>query len=308
MSYIIEATNLSKKYGQHQAVNNINFKVKKGGMFAFLGLNGAGKSTTINILCSIIKKDEGQIIIDGKDLDKESHLIKEKIGIVFQRSVLDEQLTVIQNLESRASLYQLTKKESQQRIKYLVEILTLEDILNRPYGKLSGGQKRKVDIARALIHEPKILFLDEPTTGLDPNTRITVWEILHKLIKEKDLTIFLTTHYMEEVVMANHVIILDEGKIVAEGSPDTLKDQYATDLLRIIASKNSKINQLLEENKITYQYDKESYHIPVKNSKEAFKIIQLNPDLLNNFEVLKGNMDQVFLKVTGKKLEGSHAK
>lgn len=308
MSYIIEATNLSKKYGKHQAVNNINFKVKKGGMFAFLGLNGAGKSTTINILCSIIKKDEGQIIIDGKDLDKESHLIKEKIGIVFQRSVLDEQLTVIQNLESRASLYQLTKKESQQRIKYLVEILTLEDILNRPYGKLSGGQKRKVDIARALIHEPKILFLDEPTTGLDPNTRITVWEILHKLIKEKDLTIFLTTHYMEEVVMANHVIILDEGKIVAEGSPDTLKDQYATDLLRIIASKNSKINQLLEENKITYQYDKESYHIPVKNSKEAFKIIQLNPDLLNNFEVLKGNMDQVFLKVTGKKLEGSHAK
>ena len=308
MSYIIEATNLSKKYGKHQAVNNINFKVKKGGMFAFLGLNGAGKSTTINILCSIIKKDEGQIIIDGKDLDKESHLIKEKIGIVFQRSVLDEQLTVIQNLESRASLYQLTKKESQQRIKYLVEILTLEDILNRPYGKLSGGQKRKVDIARALIHEPKILFLDEPTTGLDPNTRITVWEILHKLIKEKDLTIFLTTHYMEEVVMANHVIILDEGKIVAEGSPDTLKDQYATDLLRIIASKNLKINQLLEENKITYQYDKESYHIPVKNSKEAFKIIQLNPDLLNNFEVLKGNMDQVFLKVTGKKLEGSHAK
>ena len=308
MSYIIETTNLSKKYGQHQAVSNINFKVKKGGMFAFLGLNGAGKSTTINILCSIIKKDEGQIIIDGKDLDKESHLIKEKIGIVFQRSVLDEQLTVIQNLESRASLYQLTKKESQQRIKYLVEILTLEDILNRPYGKLSGGQKRKVDIARALIHEPKILFLDEPTTGLDPNTRITVWEILHKLIKEKDLTIFLTTHYMEEVVMANHVVILDEGKIVAEGSPDTLKDQYATDLLRIIASKNPKINQLLEENKITYQYDKESYHIPVKNSKEAFNIIQLNPDLLNNFEVLKGNMDQVFLKVTGKKLEGLHAK
>ncbi len=308
MSYIIETTNLSKKYGQHQAVSNINFKVKRGGMFAFLGLNGAGKSTTINILCSIIKKDEGQIIIDGKDLDKESHLIKEKIGIVFQRSVLDEQLTVIQNLESRASLYQLTKKESQQRIKYLVEILTLEDILNRPYGKLSGGQKRKVDIARALIHEPKILFLDEPTTGLDPNTRITVWEILHKLIKEKDLTIFLTTHYMEEVVMANHVVILDEGKIVAEGSPDTLKDQYATDLLRIIASKNPKINQLLEENKITYQYDKESYHIPVKNSKEAFKIIQLNPDLLNNFEVLKGNMDQVFLKVTGKKLEGLHAK
>ena len=308
MSYIIETTNLSKKYGQHQAVSNINFKVKRGGMFAFLGLNGAGKSTTINILCSIIKKDEGQIIIDGKDLDKESHLIKEKIGIVFQRSVLDEQLTVIQNLESRASLYQLTKKESQQRIKYLVEILTLEDILNRPYGKLSGGQKRKVDIARALIHEPKILFLDEPTTGLDPNTRITVWEILHKLIKEKDLTIFLTTHYMEEVVMANHVVILDEGKIVAEGSPDTLKDQYATDLLRIIASKNPKINQLLEENKITYQYDKESYHIPVKNSKEAFNIIQLNPDLLNNFEVLKGNMDQVFLKVTGKKLEGLHAK
>lgn len=308
MAYIIETQNLTKKYGELKAVNNLSFSVKKGGMFAFLGLNGAGKSTTINILCSITKKDEGKVIIDGHDLDKEAQKIKEKIGIVFQRSVLDEQLSVLQNLESRASLYQLTKKETKKRIEELILILELESILNRSYGKLSGGQKRKVDIARALIHEPKILFLDEPTTGLDPNTRITVWEILHKLMKEKELTIFLTTHYLEEVTMANHVVILDEGKIVAEGSPDNLKDQYATDLLRIILKKNKEIDALLENHQIQYRYEKESYHIAVKDSKEAFNILKINPELLNNFEVLKGNMDQVFLKVTGKKLEEGHGK
>ena len=306
MEFIIQANNLKKSYGTLKAVNDISFSVKKGNLFAFLGLNGAGKSTTINILTSIIKKDDGTIIIDNHNIDDESNKIKEKIGIVFQNSVLDDQLSVLQNLNSRASLYNLSKKESKDKINYLVNILELNDILDRSYGNLSGGQKRKVDIARALIHDPSILFLDEPTTGLDPQTRNTVWNILHKLMDENDLTIFLTTHYMEEVVRANHVIILDSGKIAAEGSPDYLKDKYATDLLRIITKKNNDIEVLLNKNNIKFKYQKESYHIEVKNSLEAYKVINLNPQLLNNFEVLKGNMDQVFLNVTGKKLEENH--
>ena len=306
MEFIIQANNLKKSYGTLKAVNDISFSVKKGNLFAFLGLNGAGKSTTINILTSIIKKDDGTIIIDNHNIDDESNKIKEKIGIVFQNSVLDDQLSVLQNLNSRASLYNLSKKESKDKINYLVNILELNDILDRSYGNLSGGQKRKVDIARALIHDPSILFLDEPTTGLDPQTRNTVWNILHKLMDENDLTIFLTTHYMEEVVRANHIIILDSGKIAAEGSPDYLKDKYATDLLRIITKKNNDIEVLLNKNNIKFKYQKESYHIEVKNSLEAYKVINLNPQLLNNFEVLKGNMDQVFLNVTGKKLEENH--
>jgi len=306
MDYIIEAKNLSKSYGNLKAVNDISFKVKRGNLFAFLGLNGAGKSTTINILCSIIKKDLGDVFIDNLNIDSDNRLVKEKIGIVFQNSVLDEQLTVYQNLKSRASLYNLKKNEIIERINNLIKILELDDIKDRQYGNLSGGQKRKVDIARALIHNPKILFLDEPTTGLDPNTRNTVWNILHNLMDENGLTIFLTTHYMEEVLRANHVVILDGGVIAAEGSPDYLKDLYASDLLRIISKKNNEIESLLNKNKITFNFSKESYQINIKNSLEAFEIINLNPNLLSNFEVLKGNMDQVFLNVTGKKLVKTH--
>lgn len=302
MKYIIEANNISKSFGDIEAVKNISFKVKTGSLFAFLGLNGAGKSTTINILTSILKKDQGQIIIDNKDLDTNANLIKEQIGIVFQNGVLDNELTVKQNLYSRASLYNLSKEEINLRINELINIFELVGFLNRQYKDLSGGMKRRVDIARALIHQPKILFLDEPTTGLDPKTRNIVWNILHDLIEKNNLTIFLTTHYMEEVTKANHVIILDEGKIVAEGSPDFLKDLYAKDLLRIIGKQDPKIDELLKKHNIDYFYSKESYTIHVKNSLEAFSIINLDPKLLNNFEVLKGDMDQVFLNVTGKKL------
>lgn len=302
MKYIIETKNLSKSFGTLKAVNNISFKVKKGGLFAFLGLNGAGKSTTINMLCQILNKDQGEIVINGYNIDKNSQEIKKDIGIVFQSSVLDLELTVLQNLKSRASLYNLSKEKTNNRINYLIEILDLKEIINRPYGILSGGQRRKSDIARALIHEPKILFLDEPTTGLDPITRNQVWNVLTNLMKDNGLTIFLTTHYMEEVLNSNYVIILDEGNIVAEGTPDNLKDLYAHDLLRIISKKNKAIENLLNSNNIKFSYNNECYYINLKNTKEAYDIISLNPNLLNNFEVIKGNMDQVFLNVTGKEL------
>lgn len=308
MKYIIETKNLSKSFGELKAVNNISFKVKKGGLFAFLGLNGAGKSTTINMLCQIINKDHGEIIINKCNIDNKPEIIKKDIGIVFQSSVLDPELTVLQNLISRASLYNLSKEKTKKRLNYLIDIFNLEDILNRPYGVLSGGQRRKTDIARALIHEPEILFLDEPTAGLDPIIRNQVWHILTTLMHENDLTIFLTTHYMEEVLNSNYVVILDEGNIVAEGTPDNLKDLYASDLLRVLSKKSADIEALFNKNNIKYTYKNECYYINLDNPREAYEIINLNPDLLNNFEVIKGNMDQVFLNVTGKELGEENGK
>lgn len=223
MSNIIEVKNLVKNYKDVHAVNDISFTVEEGSFFAFLGINGAGKSTTINILCTVLEKTSGNVKIGGYDLDKERNKIKELIGIVFQGSVLDKQLTVKENLESRASYYGLNKKEIAKRIESLTQTFDLSEILKRKYGTLSGGQRRRVDIARALINRPKLLFLDEPTTGLDPKTRLQVWEIIHNLRKETGLTVFLTTHYMEETVDCDNVVIIDSGKIVANDSPHNLK-------------------------------------------------------------------------------------
>ena len=305
---IIEVRGLVKNYKKVAAVRGIDFVVKRGEFFAFLGLNGAGKSTTINILCSIIKKDAGEIYIDGLNTDKDADKIKNKIGIVFQKSVLDNELSVLQNLYSRASLYPLSRKEAETKISKLIEILNLQSIIKRPYGKLSGGQRRKVDIARALLHNPQILFLDEPTTGLDPNTRIMVWEALNDLKTKTDLTIFLTTHYMEEVVKADHVVIIDEGKISASGSPDELKNRYTSDILRIIASDSEKINQILADYKLSYVYRGGAYEVVIEKPISALSIIQRHAPLFDDFEVLKGNMDHVFLNVTGKKMDTSHEK
>ena len=231
MSNIIEVKNLVKNYKDVHAVNDISFTVEEGSFFAFLGINGAGKSTTINILCTVLEKTSGNVKIGGYDLDKEKNKIKELIGIVFQGSVLDKQLTVKENLESRASYYGLNKKEIAKRIESLTQTFDLSEILKRKYGTLSGGQRRRVDIARALINRPKLLFLDEPTTGLDPKTRLQVWEIIHNLRKETGLTVFLTTHYMEETVDCDNVVIIDSGKIVANDSPHNLKKDYSSNSL-----------------------------------------------------------------------------
>lgn len=300
---IIVVKHLKKSFKDIKAIDDISFTVKRGSLFAFLGLNGAGKSTTINILCSILKKESGTVLIDGYDIDKDSRLIKDKIGIVFQGSVLDLKLTVYQNLMSRASLYRMSKKDAIKRISELTELLDLKDLLKRTYAKLSGGQRRKIDIARALIHRPKILFLDEPTTGLDPNTRVTVWEILERLMGQHDLTIFLTTHYMEEVVKADKVVIIDEGHIIASDNPDKLKNAYTSDFIRIISQGNKELEAVISSHDLSYQYRGHAYHIPIKNQMDAIEFILEHKDIITDFEILKGNMDDVFLNVTGKKLE-----
>ena len=203
MEKAIQVEHLVKQYKEHTAVDGISFEVGKGEFFSLLGENGAGKSTTINILCTILEKTGGRVKIYGHELGRDDDSIRDLIGIVFQNSVLDRELTVKENLFTRGSYYGLNRKQVLDRIEPFMEGFELKDIWNRKYDRLSGGQKRRVDIVRALINEPKILFLDEPTTGLDPKSRRMIWDHIRKLREEKTLTIFLTTHYMEETADAD---------------------------------------------------------------------------------------------------------
>ena len=299
---IIEIKNLKKYFGEVKAVDDISFSVKQGDLFAFLGLNGAGKSTTINIMCDILQKDSGDVYINNYSIDDSSDKIKADLGIVFQQSVLDEKLTVYDNLYYRAMLYNLTETEFKQNLNFYAEKLDFKDILKRPFGKLSGGQKRRIDIARALIHNPKILILDEPTTGLDPKTRILVWDLISYLRKEKQLTVFLTTHYMEEASEADDVVIIDSGKIVAHDTPNKLKNKYANDFVKIYDWEESLIKKLEKDN-YDYLQQKEFIEVKVKNILEAKNFVVKYEKLIKDFEVIKGKMDNVFLNVTGKVLK-----
>jgi multidrug/hemolysin transport system ATP-binding protein len=299
--YILTVDNLVKRYGNVNAVNNISFKVKRGGLFAFLGLNGAGKSTTINIICSILRKDEGKIIIDGLDLDDPFANAKSKVGIVFQNSVLDNSLSARENLTIRAGFYNIRGKELKNRLDILCKILDLTSFFDRPVGKLSGGQKRRVDIARAMIHEPSLLILDEPTTGLDPQTRLSVWNLVNDLRQKTGMTVFLTTHYMEEAEKASYVVIMNKGNIIAEGTPTELKNSYSGDYVIIYTNKTDSLENIFtkEDRKFNYNHDNKYYRVTVKDSIDAINFIQNHKDILNDFEVEKGSMDDVFLNVTG---------
>lgn len=298
---MIEVTDLVKNYKDVNAVKEISFDVEEGSFFAFLGVNGAGKSTTINVLCTVLEKTSGSVKIGGYDLDRERGRIKELIGIVFQNSVLDKQLTVKENLISRASYYGMSKREVKERIAELTDIFDLGDIMNRRYAQLSGGQRRRVDIARALINRPRLLFLDEPTTGLDPMTRVKVWEIIHKLRQESGLTVFLTTHYMEETAECDDVVILDEGRIAARGTPHLLKEQYAGNRLIWYTRQSAGNDALLNKERLSYVYSLDSYKIDIGEVSKATELIR-RYDEIADYEFIKGNMDDVFLNVTGKRL------
>lgn len=298
----IEINGLKKSFGTVKAVDDINFKVKEGSLFAFLGENGAGKSTTINIISTLLLKDEGEVFVDGLNIDKQASEIRSKIGIVFQGYVLDKRLSVKDNLKIRASYYGIYGEAWKKRFAELSEVFSLDEIKGREYGKLSGGQRRRVDIARALINRPKILILDEPTTGLDPQTRKTVWEIISNVKNETGMTVFLTTHYMEETAKADTVVIIDSGKIIAEGSPVRLKDKYSSDYIKIYYPKN----ETVEKSLIGYEYSyvDNFYKVKVASSVEAKEFVLSHGNILNDFEIIKGDMDDVFLNVTGKKLGG----
>ena len=300
--HIIEVENLQKSFGQVRAVDGISFSVEKGSLFAFLGLNGAGKSTTISIMTSTLARDGGKVTIDGLDIDRDSAKIKSEIGIVFQDSVLDSVLSGRDNLKTRAGLYGIYGKDYDERIKSLSDLLDLHDFIKRPVGKLSGGQHRRLDVARALINDPKILILDEPTTGLDPRSRKTVWEVIDRYRREKGLTVFLTTHYMEEAAEADYVVILDSGKIAAEGTPNDLKNRYTGDFIRLYNGDKT----ALSKKGIAFSEENGYLQIEAENTREAKELILQNPELFDDFEIIKGKMDDVFLSATGKQLTGEN--
>lgn len=300
MKDIIQIDNLSKAFGNVKAVQDLSFRVQEGALFAFLGVNGAGKSTTINILCGQLSKDSGRVVIDGTDLDKDVSKIKSTLGVVFQDSVLDKALSVYDNLQSRAALYGILGEKFQKRLAELSDLLDFADLLKRPVGKLSGGQRRRIDIARALLHNPKILILDEPTTGLDPQTRKLLWNVISDLRKRENMTVFLTTHYMEEAAEADYVVILDSGKIAAEGTPLALKNTYTGDFITLYGVEEAAVKTLGAD----YTALRDGFRLQVSSTAQATELIVKHPHIFTDYEVTKGKMDDVFLAVTGKKLKG----
>lgn len=304
MEHIMEISRLHKAFGQVQAVQDLNFHVKKGELFAFLGVNGAGKSTTINIMCGELRKDSGSVQICGADLDREPDSIRRRLGVVFQNSVLDRDLSVRDNLRSRAALYGIRGRDFEKRLEELSQLLEFGDLLRRPLGKLSGGQRRRIDIARALLHGPEILILDEPTTGLDPQTRVNLWQVVERLRREAGLTVFLTTHYMEEAADADYVVIIDHGQIAAEGTPLALKNTYTGDFITLYGSSEAQVKQL----GASYETVRDAYRVFVPNTAAATELILKYPEIFRDYEITKGKMDDVFLAVTGKKLTGGEEK
>lgn len=298
MSHIIEIEHLNKSFGEVRAVKDLSFNVRAGELFAFLGVNGAGKSTTISIMCGQLQKDSGSVTICGESIEHGLDRITRKLGVVFQSSVLDQPLTVRDNLRSRAALYGITGREFEARLGELCSLLDISELLGRTVGKLSGGQRRRIDIARALLHRPEILILDEPTTGLDPQTRQLLWKVVTELRHREGMTVFLTTHYMEEAVDADYVVILDRGSIVAEGTPLELKNSYTGDFITLYGVDEAQAKALGRP----YECIRDAVRVSVPDTAAATQLILEHPELFNDYEITKGRMDDVFLAVTGRSL------
>ena len=298
MEKIIEINGLKKYFGEIKAVDDLSFSVRKGELFAFLGVNGAGKSTTISVICGQLEKDSGSVTVCGRSIDCGMEEIALRLGVVFQSSVLDTALSVRDNLRSRAALYGIKGKEFDERLAYISDLLEIKPLLGRTLGKLSGGQRRRIDIARALMHKPEILILDEPTTGLDPQTRKLLWDVIRSLRENDDLTVLLTTHYMEEAADADYVVIIDAGKIAAEGTPLQLKNKYTGDFVTIYGADEEEIKSL----GLPYEMIRDAARISVPDTASATKLILEHPGLFCDYEITKGRMDDVFLSATGKRI------
>ncbi len=304
MRDMICITHLQKRFGDIHAVNDLSFRVREGELFAFLGVNGAGKSTTINILCGQLPRDGGTVEICGMRPEEHPEAVRRCLGVVFQNSALDRELTVRENLENRAALYGIRGTAFRKRLFELAQQLDFEALLKRPLGKLSGGQRRRIDIARALLHDPRILILDEPTTGLDPQTRTLLWRVIGEMRRQKGLTVFLTTHYMEEAADADNVVILEHGQIVAEGTPLTLKNTYTGDFITLYGATEAEVKML----QAPYTALPGAFRVSVPSTQAATDMILRHPEIFRDYEIVKGKMDDVFLAVTGRKLEGGEAK
>lgn len=301
MKQIIKVQNLKKDYNGVKAVDDIDFEVEEGSFFAFLGPNGAGKSTTIEMMCTFLAPTSGEILINDLKVGQDNKEIREAIGVVFQNNVLDDLLTVEENLRLRGGLYDLDQDTLKDLIDKAMETTDITDLADRKYGELSGGQRRRADIARGLIHRPKILFLDEPTTGLDPQTRKSVWDTIKKMQEETNLTIFLTTHYMDEAAQADEIVIIDHGQIVEEGTPTALKERHAKNKL-VMTPKDDDLEQRLEADGVAFKKTNDTINIFIESTLDAVELTSKYVDKMESYEVLKGSMDDVFLNITGREL------
>jgi len=302
MAKILEISNLTKRFGDFTAVDQISFQVESSSLFAFLGPNGAGKSTTINIICTLLEKSGGEVKVGGHLLGRDDDEIRSQIGVVFQESLMDSLLTVKENIQVRAGFYGISSDVFRKRFDDIADILGITEYKDKKYGLLSGGQRRRADIARALINTPSILILDEPTTGLDPQTRLQVWETVRQLQREKNMTVFLTTHYMEEAALADDVAIIDHGRIVASGTPTELRTKFSKDHLRIIPRDASEVNHYLRTEGFDFKNGVGYIEVPVQNSMQALEILKKIEPIIQNFEVIGGTMDDVFISITGRQI------
>lgn len=300
MNNIIEVRDFVKKYNNLTAVDHVSFDVEKGSIFAFLGPNGAGKSTTINTLCTIFEKTSGTLLIDGKDVSREKDAVRGVIGVVFQEPTLDNKMTILENLIMHCHFYSVPKSEITERITFVLNLVDLLDRKKAMVSSLSGGMKRRVEIARSLLHYPKVLFLDEPTTGLDPQTRAHIWDYIVKLQKEKDITIFLTTHYMDEAEICNKVAIIDSGKIVALDTPYSLKKQYTKDKANINTDDEDGLVELLDKKEFTYKKKSGYFSIEVDSIPKLIETLNEQKVSITDLEIKKGTLNDVFLEITGK--------
>ncbi|ACK39978.1 ABC transporter ATP-binding protein [Listeria monocytogenes] len=296
---MIKLTNVVKKFGKVEAVKGINLEVEKGSLFAFLGENGAGKSTTLSMICTESEPTSGEIFIaDEKLTFKNRKSFRQKLGVVFQENVLDDLLTVRENLYNRASLYGKTKAEITERLALVSSIMGIEDILNRRFEKLSGGQKRRAEIARAIMHDPEILLLDEPTTGLDPKTRVSVWKIIDYLREELGMTVFLTTHYLEEAKDADQLAVIHKGKIIAQGTPANIRSRFSVDKIFFYDAKVAELQTIIEKINLPFKVTKETMRVDVINQDvEILAILNQTAGLYGSFEVIKGNLDDAFISM-----------
>jgi multidrug/hemolysin transport system ATP-binding protein len=302
MEKIIEVTGLRKRYGSFEAVRGISFYVEKGKLFSFLGPNGAGKSTTIDVLCTLGRMDGGEVRIGGMDLTENRKAVRKRIGVVFQNNVLDDLLTVRENLIYRAGLYASDRGKIRKAVYEAAQETELGEFLDRPYGKLSGGQRRRADIARALVHAPEILFLDEPTTGLDPQTRCGIWSTIRQLQERTGMTVFLTTHYMEEAAQSDYILVIDHGEIAAKGTPAELKTRYASDLLKMSASDEAALTGLMRRENLSYTVSAGEVTVRLPDTMAALPLLERCRSCISGFQVLQGTMDDAFLGIVGREV------
>jgi ABC-2 type transport system ATP-binding protein len=302
MKSSIEVENFTKAYGEFRAVDDISFSVEEGAIFAFLGPNGAGKSTTINTLCTIQHKTRGTLRINGNDVTTEQAKVRKDIGIVFQECTLDSKLTVRENLKLHCDFYAVPKSEMKDRIEFVLGLVDIEEWGKAPVGALSGGLKRRAEIARGLVHFPKVLFLDEPTTGLDPQTRANVWDYIKKLQKQKNITIFLTTHYLEEAEICDQVAIIDHGKIVAHDTPYNLKKRHTRTTTRIKTSDPDPLLRYCAEKSLPVARESEGISITSTDIGAVMDLVSIFKDSIQDLEINKGKLDDVFISLTGKEI------